>query len=300
MKHRISVVSVSDYEPTGTKSWQHEKGLINALAEQDLGEPFELILVESALAANQEIPPELFAKIPELSVHYCESNQSAKLKDFGVRLSSGDYVAVLESDCIPSSNWLRVLLDAVTTGGYDAASGRTWYGEESSYRRVMSLLHRSWDDLGHSTETTRISNNGAIYRRELLERYPYPDAVTPFVSAAMRNAQLVEAGYRFWFARNALMRHDIAGLDFVWDYQRNKGHQSMASTQSRNPLAMPLTLMRKIQNDCRHAAWLGPEYLRWYDWPNLTILMGIEAVPFLAGCLDAVKGVDAIPGSAYR
>jgi hypothetical protein len=75
----------------------------------------------------------------------------------------------------------------------------------------MNLLHRSWDDPGRSGATKEISNNGAIYRRTLLEKHPFPDAVTPFVSAAVRNKKIREAEHRFYFEREATMKHAIGG-----------------------------------------------------------------------------------------
>jgi hypothetical protein len=299
-KYRLSVVLVSDFEPTSTKSWKDERELLQALADQDIEEPFEVILVESEQNKNQTVPDELYQLIPDLIVGYYDSDQSATLKDFGVGLSSGEYIAVLESDCIPGNNWLRLLLEPVVNNDCAISSGRTYYGEETSYLRTMNLLHRSWYDHGKSCETSYISNNGAIYKRKILEMYPYPNAVTPFLSAQIRNEKIVDDGHRLYYERAVLMKHAIGGLPFIWDLQRNKGHQIMDSHWRIALSSIPLVLVSKLRENMRLCKQHGKEYLKWYDWPMLVFFMFFSLIPFSVGMVDAVNEVKRIPGSAYR
>ena len=238
--------------------------------------------------------------VPDLKLHYFNSQQSSALKDYGVSVSSGEYVAVLEADCIPSSNWLRLLLAAVRTDDLAVSSGRTSYGFHSTYRRVMSLLDRSWDDLGDSGETNMISNNGAVYRRSILERFPYPDAVTPFLSAHERNKRIRRAGHRFYYERNAVMIHAIGGWSFVRDFHRNKGHQAMESCARKSFAAIPGLLVKRIRVALSNYRRLGAQYLSWYDWPFAVVMLFTSRIPELVGMIDALRNVDRIPGTAYR
>lgn len=299
-KLRLSVVLVSDFEPTSIKSWKDELALLQALADQDIDEPFEVVLVESEENKNQKVPDELYQLIPNLIVGYYQSDQSATLKDFGVGLTSGEYIAVLESDCIPGKNWLRLLLAPVINDGYVISSGRTYYGEETSYKRIMNLLHRSWYDHGKSCETEYISNNGAIYTREILESFPYPQAVTPFLSAQIRNEKIYQAGHRCYYEREVLMKHAIGGLPFIWDLQRNKGHQRMSSYSRVGLSSIPRILISKLRENIRLCALHGQQYLKWYDWPMLVFYLFFSLIPFTVGMVDAKKEVQKIPGSAYR
>lgn len=298
--HRLSVVLVSDFEPTSTKSWKGERALLQALADQDIEEPFEVVLVESEQNKNQTVPEQLYQLIPDLIVGYYDSDQSATLKDFGVGLSSGEYIAVLESDCIPSANWLRLLLEPVVNKDYAISSGRTYYGEKTSYKRIMNLLHRSWYDHGKSCETNYISNNGAIYTREVLEMHPYPNAVSPFLSAQIRNEKINKAGHRLYYEREVLMKHAIGGLPFIWDLQRNKGHQRMNSFWRVSLSSIPRILIAELQENMQQCKRHGKQYLRWYDWPMFVFYMFISMIPFSVGMIDALNDVKRIPGSAYR
>ncbi len=297
---RLSVVFVSDFEPNHSKSWKNERALIQALADQDIAEPFEVILVESEQKRDQTVPTYLYHTIPDLKVHYYDSIKSATLKNYGVSLSSGRYIAVLESDCVPSKNWLRLLLEVIVNKGCVVASGRTYYGEETAYRRIMNLLHRSLDDHGRSCETRHISNNGAVYKREILEKFPYPDSVTPYISAQIRNAQIRQEDHRFYFERAVTMRHEIGGWSFIWDSQRNKGHQKMSFCHHHTFSVMPKLLVSKLKRNVKSCRRFGKEYLRWYDWLLLPFFMLAEFVPFFVGMVDVLNNVKSIPGSAYR
>jgi hypothetical protein len=43
----VSVIVVSDFESGGQRSWRGEREIFEALARQDIGQPFEVILLEN-------------------------------------------------------------------------------------------------------------------------------------------------------------------------------------------------------------------------------------------------------------
>jgi len=65
------------------------------------------------------------------------------------------------------------------------------------WRRCLSLVDRAFDDFRRARLTPHVSNNGALYRRHVLERFPYPEAATPFLSSRLRNRAMYEAGHHF-------------------------------------------------------------------------------------------------------
>jgi hypothetical protein len=294
---RLSVVSVSDYESGEIKTWDDEKKILKGLSEQDIEISFEVILVESSSLKDQEVPDLLYELVPQLKIHYFESERSAELKEYGIKCCKSPYIAVLESDCVPSSNWLRLLLKAMETGQYAAASGRTFYGEQTSFRRVMNLFHRSYDDPGKSDITNLVSNNGAVYKKDILLKYPYPDAVTPFESAERRNNLMRVDNLKFYYERQVTMQHAIGGVSFIWDVGRNKGHQLMAIHKRRNIFALYL---KKLKVDLKHINKLGTTYLKWYDWPLVPMIIILDVIPFFKGAIEAMSNKKILVGSAYR
>jgi hypothetical protein len=297
---RISVVVVSDYEASEEKSWTEEHKNLAALAKQDIQEPFDVILVENS-RAKDSAPPSLYQIIPHLKIIFADTSQSAKLKDDGVEHVQTEFVAVMEADCIPNEKWLRVLVDSlIKNRPISVVSGRTTYGDETMHKRVLSILDRSFDNMSRPNHTVHVSNNGALYRREVLEKFPYPQATTPFLSSRMRMNDMIKEGIQFYFEPLAIMQHAIGGLNFIQDFRRNTGYSDMMIHPNPKTSAIPKLLWKRFATELKDCFRLGPKYLRWYDWPLLFTLLLI--VPFfeIPGMLDAVKGTHTIPNSTYR
>jgi hypothetical protein len=296
----ISIVVVSDYEAESEKTWKDEVRILRFLADQKIEDAFEVILVENTAAGNS-VPEELYQIYPHLKIVFSNESQSAKLKDDGIKHSNADFIAVLEADCLPNAEWLNSLYSTLQRNeAFAIASGRTTYGDETMYHRCLSLLDRSFDNLGYSGETDHISNNGALYRRSILEKFPYPEAVSPFQSSRMRIRNFRQDGHKFYFEPKAVMRHAIGGIHFIKDFRRNTGYADMMEHSPRKVSEIPKLLWKRFKMEYSDCLRLGPQYLKWYDWP-LLILLSVF-VPFLGipGMLDAVNERKNIPHSSYR
>jgi hypothetical protein len=295
-----SVVIVSDCEEHAQRSWGTERGLLRALARQDFPEPFEVILVEHERYRN-EIPSDLPHICPRSRIVFSAERQSAKLKNVGACSAKAELVAVLDADCLPNDAWLRVLVTVLRERpDVSAVSGRTHYGEETSYRRALSLVDRSFDDLGRPGLTPRVSTNAALYRRDLLARFPYPDSATPFESAMRRMHAMARAGdVRFFFEPAAVVRHALGGWHSVRDFRRHIGYIDMMGDPGRSLRSIPPLLWQRLSFHGRDCLRLGPSYLRWYDWPLAAAFLA--ATPFLQvpGMLDAWRGREAIPRTSF-
>jgi Glycosyl transferase family 2 len=297
----VSVVIASDYEEGEEKNWETEEKILTALANQDFEEPFETILVDYE-SYQKGLPKSLSDILPNLKIIFSSDAESAKRKDYGVKFSTAELVAVLEADCLPSQSWLRILVeDLRNQPEMVAVSGRTTYGDDSIYKRALSLLDRTFDDLGDAGNSSFISNNGAVYRRHILEAFPYPESVTPFLSSRIRNQAMLEAGYQFYFDPRVSMQHAIGGWSFIKDVHRNVGYSDMmemAKTPSIQEI--PRLLMRRQKTEWSLYKRLGPIRLKWYDWPLAIALLFIARWYEIPGMMDAVKGSTMIPDTAYR
>lgn len=294
---RVSVV-VSDYQDGLDPMWSTERAILDGLARQTFEDPFEVILVESD---RRKAPPDLLEICPGSHVVYASATQSAPLKDWGVGHARADLIAVFEADCVPDPSWLGVLVDVLHRHReVSAVSGRTTYGAETMYRRVLGLLDRSFDDLGRAGPSSQISNNAALYRRQLLRDFPYPPAITPFTSARLRLAAMRAAGHCFYFEPRAFVRHAVGGLRFMRDFRRNVGYSDMACHPQAAGRAIARLLGRRTRQEIHDCRRLGRRYLRWYDWPLVPVLLLAARVFEIPGMLDALRGRTEIPGTAYR
>ena len=294
----VSVVVVSDCESDAQKSWRTERSVLQALARQDFAEPFEVILVENE-RYRHDIPADLSTICPRFRTVFSAERESAKLKNVGARAAGTELVAVLDADCIPNEAWLRVLVTVLRERpDVSAVSGRTHYGDETSYRRALSLVDRSFDDLGRPGSTPRVSTNAALYRRSLLIRFPYPESATPFGAAMLRMEAMARAGdVRFFFEPAAVVRHTLGGWDFIRDFRRHIGYIDMMGNPSLR--SVPSLLWQRLRFHGRDCVRLGPRYLRWYDWPVAAAFLA--ATPFLQmpGMLDAWRGRAGSPGTSF-
>lgn len=296
----LSVVVVSDFE-SGEKTWKDEIAMAGALAHQDIDIDFDLIIVENGAHHNKPPPKIIGDTFPGAKIVYYDSEKSAALKDYGVSLCDTEWVAILEADALPEPDWLRRLIQAATKNPeYDVFSGRTDYGADSSWKRALNLLDRSFDDKGYSGSTTNISNNGALYRTEMIKKFPYPDAATPFLSSRLRNRMILQAGHKAYFERKALMRHRVGGLRFVMDFRRNTGFADMMVGGSPRVSKIPSLLRQRARAELRKIWRLHAEYWRWYDWPLGLLLFCFARIPESMGMVAALNNKDDLRGSAYR
>ena len=296
----LSVVVVSDYEASEEKTWKDERHILYALAAQDIGKPFPVILVENT-SVQDSVPPELYKIVPQLKIIFADESQSARLKNEGVKHAHTAYVAVLEADCLPNQEWLRVLEEALLTHpDFSIAGGRTMYGDETMYKRCLTVLDRSFDNLGRAGQTPHVSNNGALYKSSVLKEFPYPQAATPFLSSRLRIKTMENHGHKFYFEPRAVMRHAIGGWDFIRDFRRNTGYADMMEHTRRESSQILKLLGRRFKREYADCFRLGPKYLRWYDWPLLILLLGVVSFLEIPGMLDALRGGKSIPQSAYR
>ena len=168
----------------------------------------------------------------------------------------------------------------------------------SSCRILRVTLPLAWV-LGRS-DLKQVSHAHVRTSIFFLEKFPYPDAISPFQSSRMRIKNLREAGHKFYFEPKAVMQHAIGGIHFVQDFRRNTGYADMMGHPVKKSSEIPELLWKRFKDECSDSLRLGPQYLKWYDWPLLTFFSVI--VPFLGipGMQDAIKERENIPHSSYR
>ncbi len=297
----VSVIVVSDYSghPGSQKSWDDERHILTSIANQDLKEPFAVILVENE-SFRENIPPDLKTIIPNLKIFFSKATTSAELKDHGVSVTSSPLVAVLEADCILNPEWLRVLVDVLQQYPQSSAvSGKSIYGKSNLWQRSFSLLDRGYMDPGHLGPTKNLSNCSALYRRSLLERYRYPQSNSPFVSASLRLKEIHRDGHVLFVEPRAVAIHAF-GWKLEEDLRRNRGFLHMTMATKKQWSTIPKILIRKWWKEACVCKRLGRKYLRWYDWPiTLTLLIVVRFLE-IPGMVDVLRKKEMVPDTSYR
>jgi glycosyltransferase involved in cell wall biosynthesis len=310
MPPAVSVVVVSDYAGTGADPWKDVRQTLAALAAQDLGEPFECLVVESS-AEGATAPTDLEPLLPGVRLVTDPGRGSYALKNAGARAATADLVAILDADCTPRPDWLRVGLAALRADPTAiAVSGRTTYAGRGVGERALAVLSRAYLDPGAAGPTQFISNNNAIVRRADYLAHPLPTDGGPFASRIQSEA-MRRRGARFRFEPGMVVVHEFEGWAMERDIRRNIGYGTIRIRQldPKMPWAwmarlgvasIPLFVAARTVDSWWDALRAGRHYgLRWYEQPVVFALAIVVHVLEIAGMRQAFRD-EPITTTAYR
>ena len=305
----ITLVIVSDFEP-GPKTWDDEDDCLRRALADPHGIPSEVVIAASS-SFRDTAPPDWSGLPVPVRLVFADSEFSGSIKNAATEHARQDLVAVVEADCLSTPGWLAGLHDTFRADpGLDAVTGLTKYEPTSAMRRVAGLYDRGYlEERLANGDAKHISNNGALYRKSLLARFPFPDDPNPFVSAHFRHNAMRAARTRVGLARDAVQYHAYGSWPFIADVRKNKGLQYQvmrAAMRGTTPgpwqkiwwslrmipagLATDIAILRRsFGTFCKPA-----------DLP-LALVFPVLVRPFeLWGAVLAHRSHRAVPGTAYR
>jgi len=228
------VVRVSVVVPTHDRVERMVR-LLNALAVQDIGELFEVVVADDR--SGDDTVDRLRARPPapafRLVILPSEVNTGpAGARNRGWRSARGELIAFVDDDCVPDPGWLANLVAGLDAA--DIAVGRT--------RPPDDQLHligpfSSYLDIGHNRT---FSTCNIAYRRPVLQELGGFDAAT-FVWPNGEDTDLglrsVKAGFRDRYVPEALVWHDVVPSDFRPHLRRMRRLEGIVALVSRHPEA---------------------------------------------------------------
>jgi len=306
----VSVLIVSDYAAGGPEGWKDIRTALTAVAQQDFEEPVEYLLCESE-RFRADVPADLRAILPALEILFFPDYASYAVKNQGVRAARGEYVALLDADCVPKRSWLRGLVANLRSNDRaGVVSGRTTYAGDSLFERVCALLGRSYLDSGRRGPTRFIAINNCAFRREAYLECPLPTGLGTF-SARIQSEALARAGWRLLFDPEIEVTHDFEGWSMEADFRRNSGHGTIR-TRLEDPnlphawlarigrLGIVPILGGKIFNSWRDCLRCGRYYrVRWFEVPLAALLTVVVHLLEIPGMLQAYRG-GGLRASSFR
>jgi glycosyltransferase involved in cell wall biosynthesis len=187
--------SLAEVEPT-----------LAALAEQTYpAEAMEMILVvddDASFAAASEV----VRRHPGVRIVRSQRANYFEAKNAGARAATGEIVALIDSDCVPSAGWLEALVaklgDADAVAGASRYTGRTWAARTFS---VFDLAHVVAERDGASG--FNLSN--VAFRRDVLLAHPLDERIRRHGGCYLLFKQLRTAGVRVAYAHDAKIAHGI-------------------------------------------------------------------------------------------
>lgn len=206
--------------------------LLQALAEQQTSEPFELVLVDDASKdGTADFAESMRDRFPfELTVlRQPRSLGPGQSRNRGWREAKSDRIAFTDDDCVPDPGWLEAIKQSLAD--HDVVIGRT--------RPPDDQLHligpfSSYLDLGHNG-TYSTCNIG--YRRAVLDRVGGfdPDFKWPNGEDTDLGIRSRKSGASEVYTEVALVWHDVHPSQFRTYFRRLRRLEGLVALVARHP-----------------------------------------------------------------
>lgn len=163
---------------------------------------FEIIVIDDASKDNTREVLKRFEKEKKMDMILIDKNSGpAKARNEGIKIANGDFIVIMDDDCIPEKDWLKKLLSPF-----------------ADKRIGMSTSYNIWGGTSTAYRKSALKKSGLFD-----ERFPYPyredtDLVFRVLDAGYKTVQ-VEADFEHVrhppesFARYALSRIKVHSVD---------------------------------------------------------------------------------------
>ncbi len=231
-------------------------GCLAGLLAQDLGEPYEIIVVESSGDGTAE---RLRAAFPTIRVIAPPDRTfPAEAQNIGVTAAQGAFVAITNHDCLVPPGWLRGLLARHDAGDYAAVGGAVLNGTPRSLVGTAAY----WSEFNEFTPgrpagvVPGVPQCNVCFRRTaLVGAAPFP-AVRFGAEELTFNYELTRAGGAIFFDPGVPVTHlNRTSLAAFLRHQRALGAGSAMARRlvplpgaiaTRHPFLIPLLVPLRI------------------------------------------------------
>ena len=146
---------------------------LESLLHQSYVKEYEVILVDSSTDETPKLVTELY---PEVRlIHLDQKTDPGTARNLGIRASSGDVIAFIDSDCVAAQDWLEKMVNAydskyhvvggVVTNGNPSDDLVGWAGYLAEFREFLPGLPKK--------EVNHIPTCNISYKRTIFDKYGY-------------------------------------------------------------------------------------------------------------------------------
>jgi Glycosyl transferase family 2 len=157
----------------------------------ELGQPAEILLVFDARAIDEVRVKDVAAELTEgargavdVVAVPTDGLRYYQLKNEGIRRSRGDILLFVDSDVIPDDGWLRTLIGSFRDPAIQVVMANPYVEADSLYGKAFALAwyFPSRPPGDRPTPTTHSFANSIAFRRETIQRHPFPDDRELYIS----------------------------------------------------------------------------------------------------------------------
>jgi glycosyltransferase involved in cell wall biosynthesis len=154
-------VVIPSYQSTPTIA-----NCLTALLNQDIIQPFEIIVVDSS---SDETPTLVRHNFPQIRlIHRSRQTDPALARNLGAQQAQGETLAFVDADCIAHPDWLRRLYTTLQEG-YDGVGGSIVNGNGDSLISWAGYMceFREFLPIGQPRDVLNLTLGNAAYRRDV-------------------------------------------------------------------------------------------------------------------------------------
>ncbi len=196
---RISVIIPSFNSST---TIQH---CLKAVLSQNVGEEFEVVVVDSSSDGTEKVIQESF---PEVKLfHLKEKAIPGEARNIGAKQAKGDILAFTDSDCIPDESWLRGVVENFESGTQIVGGGVENGRPESLISRAEYYIEfREFSSNSPKREIRFLPSCNFSIQRAIFEQIGgFPDVRAS--EDALLAHQLTEKGFKIVFDPSVKVKH---------------------------------------------------------------------------------------------
>lgn len=209
-------------------SYNSEKTIepvLSALEKQTYKKPYEVILVDSS---TDNTPNIVKSKFPGIKfIHLSSKTDPGTARNIGFKESRGELILFLDSDCIPQSDWVELMVSLHESNEYAAVGGAVLNGNDPGSKIAWAGYMAEFREFipEHSRKTVNhIPTCNISYKRNYLEQLGgfnpsyYPQEDLDF------NFRLGQIGAKILFSPEIKVRHNHrTELSSFFRHQKNVG-----------------------------------------------------------------------------
>jgi glycosyltransferase involved in cell wall biosynthesis len=227
------MVRVSVVVPTHNRAERIER-VLDARATQDIGEAFEVVVVDDASSddtvSRLEARPAT-AAYTLIVLASAVNAGPARARNRGWRAGRGDRIAFIDDDCVPNPGWLRAITGALDLA--DIGVGRT-KPPDDQLDQIGPFSN--YLDLEHNCS---FSTCNVAYRRDVLEKLGGFDESFRWPNGEDTELGLraLQAGFTDDYVPGALVWHDVSPSEFLAHLRRVSRLDGIVALIARHPEA---------------------------------------------------------------
>ena len=133
------------------------------------------------------------------------------MKREGTYATTGDIIALLDSDCDPCPTWVERAVARIQ-GGADAVAGKTRYPSGARYGATFSFFNFGYIQRQRDGQATGFLPNNAAFRASVLREHNFDPRIRRGGAGHLLGNQLKSLGFRVEYEPGMLAIHNMYGV----------------------------------------------------------------------------------------